>query len=120
MHPLLLLLPLVGLALFFFLSWQAALPLYVIIFVGSLALYWKIIQAQRRRPIIGKRAMTGDRAVVVSAKGEEVEVDYQGEIWRAISSQPLQQGDQVIIMAVEGLILRVAPSQHGNSKIDRS
>jgi membrane-bound serine protease (ClpP class) len=120
MHQLLLLLPLVGLVLFLFLPWQEALPFYVIILVGSLVIYWKIIQAHRRRPIIGKRAMIGDRAVVVSTKGQEAEVDYQGEIWRAISSQPLQQGDQVIIKGVEGLMLRVAPSQPSAGKIDPS
>jgi membrane-bound serine protease (ClpP class) len=118
-HQLLLLLPLVSLVLFLFLPWQAALPLYVIILVGSLAIYRKIIQALRRQPIIGKRAMTGDRAVVISAKGGEVEVDYQGEIWRAISSQPLHEGDQVIIMGVDGLILRVR-SHPSNGKTDPS
>ncbi len=53
--------------------------------------------------------MVGDQAVVVKAEGGEVEVDYQGETWRAFSSQPLQPGQQVVIEAVDGLTLRVAP-----------
>jgi membrane protein implicated in regulation of membrane protease activity len=113
MHHLLLLLPLVGLVLFIYLLWQIALPLYVIILIASLALYWKIIKAQRRKPITGKRAMVGDPAIVVSVKEGEVEVDYQGEIWRAISSQPLQADQKVIIEGVEGLILRVVPLKPG-------
>ena len=65
MHHLLLILPLLALGLFIYLSWQIALPLYLLIMVGSLAGYWKAFQAQRQRPFIGRRAMIGDRAVVV-------------------------------------------------------
>jgi membrane-bound serine protease (ClpP class) len=109
MHHLLLILPLLGLILFVFLLWQVALPLYMVMLIVSLAIYWKIIQAQRRRPVMGKRAMIGDRAVVVRIGGDAVEVEYEGEIWRAVSPEPLHQGQQVVIESVEGLILRVAP-----------
>ena len=109
MH-LLLVLPLLGLLLFIFLIWQIALPLYVIILIASLGIYWKIIQAQRRRQVTGKKAMIGGQAVVVRVEGSNVEVDYEGEIWRASSPQPLQLGQQVIIEAVEGLALRVSPA----------
>ena len=110
MHHLLLLFVLIGWILFLFLSWQIALPLYVMGVIISLAIYWKVIQAQRRRPVIGKRAMVGDQAVVVRVEAEEVEVEYQGETWRAVSSQPLRSGQKVIIEGVEGLILRVKPA----------
>ncbi len=114
MHHLLLILPLLGLALFGFLPWQVALPLYVIILAGSIGMYWKIIQAQRRGPFIGKRAMVGDTAIVVRLEGNYVAVDYEGEIWRAVSSQPLHKGQQVIIESVEGLTLRVVPLKPGD------
>ena len=104
-----LVLPLLGLVLFKFLPWRVALPLYVVILIVSFGLFWKIVQAQRRRPIIGKRAMIGDRAVAVSVKRDEVKVDYRGETWRAVSPQPLRQGQQVIIEGMEGLTLQVAP-----------
>ena len=110
MHHLLLLVVLIGWILFLFLSWQIALPLYVMGVIISLAIYWKVIQAQRRRPVIGKRAMVGDQAVVVRVEAEEAEVEYQGETWRAVSSQPLRSGQKVIIEGVEGLILRVKPA----------
>jgi len=110
MHHLLLLVLLFGWILFLFLSWEIALPLYVVGVIISLSIYWKIILAQRRRPIIGKRAMIGDQAVVVRVEADEVEVEYQGETWRAISSQPLQPDQKVIIEAVDGLVLRVKPA----------
>ncbi len=115
MHHLLLVLPLVGLVLFIFLPRSAALPLYVVVFIGSLGIYWKILKAQRRRPIIGKRAMIGGHAVVIRADGNDIEVDYQGEIWRGVSSEPLHHGQQVIVEAIEGLSLRVTPSNQGTA-----
>ena len=54
--------------------------------------------------------MIRDRAVVVRVEANEIEVNYQGEIWRAISSQPLQADQKVIIEGVEGLILKVKPA----------
>jgi membrane protein implicated in regulation of membrane protease activity len=110
MHHLILILPLVGFILFIFLVWPVALPLYLIILIGSIAIYWKIIQAQRRRPVIGERAMIGHRAIVVRAEGSDIDVEYEGEIWRAMSVQPLHRDQQVIIEGVEGLILRVKPT----------
>lgn len=119
MHHLLLLVVLFGWILFLFLSWQIAFPLYVIGVIISLAIYWKIILAQRRRPIIGKRAMIGDQAIVVRAQADEVEVNYQGEIWRAVSSESLQAGQKVIIDGIEGLILRVVLLKPGNDGLTR-
>jgi membrane protein implicated in regulation of membrane protease activity/membrane protease YdiL (CAAX protease family) len=109
MHHLILLFPLVALVLFLFFPWPAALPLYVLILVGSLIAYWKALQAQLQPPIMGKRVMVGDEAIVVSTTWEKVEVEYQGEIWNAVSSQPLEPGQRVIINQVEGLTLRVVP-----------
>ena len=109
MHNLLLLLPLLALGLFVVFPWQAALPLYGFILIISIIGYWKAFQAQRQPPVMGRKVMVGDRAVVVKAEGEGVEVDYRGEIWKAISTQPLHPGQQVVIEKVEGLTLRVAP-----------
>ena len=109
MHHLLLLLPLAALVLFAYLPFRTALPLYLLILAGSLAAYWKALQAQRRVPATGRRAMIGDRAVVVRVGETEAEVEYHGEIWNAFSSGPLKQGDSVVIEAVEGLRLKVSP-----------
>jgi membrane protein implicated in regulation of membrane protease activity len=116
MHHLLLLVVLFGWILFLILSWQIALPLYMIAVIVSLVIYWKIIQSQRRRPVIGKRAMIGRQAIVVRAEGSDIDVEYEGEIWRAVSAQPLQTGQQVMIKAAEGLTLQVMPLKPGHDE----
>jgi len=109
MHNLLLFLPLLALGLFFVLPWQGALPLYGLILIISMIGYWKGFQAQRQPPIMGRKVMVGEGAKVVKTEGDEVEVDYRGEIWKAVSAQPLHTGQQVVIEKVEGLTLRVSP-----------
>ena len=114
MYHWVLVLPLLGLILFMFLSWRLALPFYLAILVVSLGTYWKIVQAQRQRPAMGRRSMTGGQAVVVWVKGSDIEVEYKGETWRALSAQPLHQGQHVMIEGVEGLTLRVVPLKSGD------
>jgi membrane protein implicated in regulation of membrane protease activity len=109
MHNLLLFLPLLALGLFIVLPWQAALPLYGVILIISMIGYWKGFQSQRQPPIMGRKVMVGEGAKVVKMEGDEMEVDYRGEIWKAVSAQPLHTGQQVVIEKVEGLTLRVSP-----------
>ena len=110
MHHLLLFLPLLALLLFYLLPWPVALPVYALILIGSIIGYWKALQAQRQPPLMGRKAMIGDRAVVVKAEKGELEVEYKGEIWNAVSPQPLQSGQEVIVEKVEGLVLQVTPA----------
>jgi len=109
MHHVLLFLPLLALILFFFFPWQVALPFYALILIGSIIGYWKALQAQRQPPIMGRKVMIGDQADVITVEKGEIEVEYKGEIWGAVSSQLLQPGQRVIIEKVEGLTLQVAP-----------
>jgi len=110
MHNALLLLPLLALGLFALFPWPLALTLYLPILAGSLVAYWKAIQAQREAPAMGESAMIGERAVVAGGEGQELQVEYKGEIWRAVSQYPLHPGQEVTIDKVEGLTLRVTPS----------
>ena len=109
MHNLLLFMPLLALGLFIVLPWQAALPLYGLILIISMIGYWKGFQAQRQPLIMGRKVMIGEGAKVVKMEGDEMEVEYRGEIWKAVSAQSLRTGQQVVIEKVEGLTLRVSP-----------
>ncbi len=101
--------PLIALLLFLFLPWPYALALYIPIAGVSLLGYWKTLQTLRLPPTLGAPAMIGGRADVIGSKGEEIEVRYRGETWRAISPHTLQRGQRVIIEGVDGLTLRVMP-----------
>jgi membrane-bound serine protease (ClpP class) len=109
MHHLSLLLILLALALFILLPWWVAVPTSLPIVAFIVFVYWKTMQAQRQKPVAGEEAMIGDRAIVSGTEGQLM-VRYRGEVWWAVSSQPLHQGQPVIIEGVQGLTLRVVPA----------
>ena len=53
--------------------------------------------------------MIGDHAIVIKAQNGETLVDFHGEIWQAVSSAPLHAREEVVIKAVNGLLLTLAP-----------
>ena len=106
--------PLLGLLMFAFLPWQIALPLWLIILGLSLFFSWRNMRSQERVPsVTGRKAMVGGRGVVIEVDGLKVEVDYRGELWQAVSDEPLFPGQEVMIMSIEGLILNVIPDPGG-------
>jgi membrane protein implicated in regulation of membrane protease activity len=109
LHHLILLLPILALGLFFVFRWQIALILYMPILLGSIVVFVRVLQAQRQPRASAEESMIGGRAVVIEAQPGEILVDYHGEIWRAVSSAPLQPHEEVFIESVNGLLLTVGP-----------
>ena len=66
-------------------------------------------RAQRVRPVSGSEGML-DQSGIVSAspgQGSPAQVRVHGEIWMADSGEPLEIGDKVRVVSVDGLRLRV-------------
>jgi membrane protein implicated in regulation of membrane protease activity len=117
MHHFLLALILLGILLFLLFPWRLAFPLFVGVFAIFVVAFLLVGRKQSIR-LVGApiRPMVGSRAIVVKAGKTDGEVRWQGEIWHAISAQPLAPGDEVIIEEVEGLTLRVRVSEARDQK----
>jgi membrane-bound serine protease (ClpP class) len=76
----------------------------IMLFLGRLAL-----RAQRLVPITGAEGLVNKEGTALTAITPEHpgQVSVHGEIWRALSGQPLNAGDRVRVTAVDGLTLRV-------------
>ena len=113
LHPyiILLLLPLIGIAVF----WLMPLPLAVLVYLLMLALsgvmYWITARAMKRHPSYGVEALIGAEARVVSRLGPNADAQYlvkiHGELWRANSGERLESGQLVTVLSVSGLIMTV-------------
>ncbi len=68
------------------------------------------IASQRRRPTTGPSGMIGETARVMSpiAPGAPGRVATRGEIWTAVADHAVAEGEDVTVVAVEGLTLRVS------------
>jgi membrane protein implicated in regulation of membrane protease activity len=123
MHPyiILLLLPLVGIVVFWLLSIPQAILAYVIILIISGLLYWVIARAMRKQPQYGSEGMIGAKAKVVSRLGPQDEAQYlvrvRGELWNANSKDELKPGETVIILSVNGLTLLVGRTNGEPSRL---
>ncbi|MBI1742729.1 NfeD family protein [Candidatus Acetothermia bacterium] len=104
--------PLIGLGVFAILPWSQALPIYLVITVLSLFLYWKILQAMRAPVAIGPESLIDGIAEVVSAHDSQPQIRYRSELWSAVcqdksETQLLRSGEKVRIVDFEGMKLVV-------------
>ena len=68
-----------------------------------------LITHRRKKSVSGAEGMIGEIGKVKEWSEKEGRVFIHGELWNAISEEPLSKSDKVIILEVEGLILRVKP-----------
>src|SRR5712691_5902991 len=70
-----------------------------------------VLRSRKWKTATGREELIGAQALVVSSlqTGTEGMVRVHGELWRAESSQPVQEGKSVRILRVEGLKLYVEP-----------
>ena len=71
------------------------------------------IAAQMKRPETGDAGMIDaiGEAVSAIAPGSEGHVRTHGEIWRAVATDRIAQGDRVRITSIDGLVLTVRPDR---------
>lgn len=65
--------------------------------------------SKRRRATVGVETLVGRSAVVVRALTPRGQVKLDGEVWEARCSEELLPGDEVVVTAIEGLVLAVEP-----------
>lgn len=75
----------------------------VVVFFGAVT--WLAMRAQLRKASTGSEGLVGQKGVVVGPG----QVRVVGELWKAKSAQPLEPGQEVLVTAVEGLLLSVEP-----------
>ncbi len=100
--------PVLALALFFFLPFRVALSIYLPVIAVSGFVYFKFIAAMRSKVQTGMEQMIGEEAVVTEDINPEGKVEIMDEIWRATAKgKRFQKGEKVRVGGVEGLLLIV-------------
>ena len=116
-----LLLPFVGIPLFWLLPLEYALPINIAAWLVSPLLYRAIRRAMRKPPADGFRSLVGTEAEVVSRSETGRTTKYLvragGELWTARCTSSLQPGEQVNIAAVDGISLVVESGDIDTAKM---
>jgi membrane protein implicated in regulation of membrane protease activity len=114
MHHLILLMPLLGLALFWVLPLPVALPAYLVVLLVSILIYIAILKAMHRPVKTGQQALIGDTCEITDIKNHKGHVMLHGDIWEADISGYLHKGDEAIVTGVKGLRLKVRKAEEKN------
>ena len=73
-----------------------------------MTLTWIALKSQRRSPVSGIESMIGDIAIAKTDLAPRGTVLVHGELWEAVSDEPIRQGEEAEVKSVAGLTLRVA------------
>jgi membrane-bound serine protease (ClpP class) len=70
-----------------------------------------VLRSRSWKSATGREEMLGEQGIVISpiAGGAEGMIRIHGELWRAVSTQPVQEGKPVRVLRIEGLKLYVEP-----------
>ena len=68
-----------------------------------------LLKLQRRGAVSGRGSIVGGIATAMQDFTGNGTVWLEGESWQAVSSTPVTKGQQVVVCAMEGLVLRVDP-----------
>ncbi len=69
------------------------------------------VRARRRKSRLGVDALVGSSATAMEALTPEGHVLVEGEIWRAVASEPVAAGTPLRVVGHEQYLLRVAPAE---------
>jgi membrane-bound serine protease (ClpP class) len=89
------------------LSYMGIIPFILIISGFFIFVGWLAFKAQRARPRSGANPLTGETGVVKRKLAPEGLVFIHGEYWTAISDAPLEEGENIKVEEVDGLVLKV-------------
>lgn len=90
-------------------SWAVILPVVALVGGFTLFMVGMGMKAIRRPPVTGREEMIGLVGIVKTALTPHGQLAVHGELWDAISEQPLQPGDEAEVTSMDGLRLHVKP-----------
>jgi membrane-bound serine protease (ClpP class) len=88
-------------------SWAVIVPVVALTGGLTLLMVGMGMRAMRQKPSTGREGMVGLVGVAKTALAPHGQLQIHGELWEAVSDQPLEPGDQAEVMRLEGLTLYV-------------
>lgn len=91
----------------------ASVSVFSLFFVAMATL---VFRAHTRRPQTGEEGLVGERGWVRKVEGRKAVVTVHGEIWNAVCSEAMEEGDEIEVTAVDGLTLAI--KRYREKKLD--
>ena len=91
------------------LSWKVLVPTIMVVSGFFVAISGLVFKSQLLKPKTGAGGLLGEIGVVKEPILQEGKVFVHGELWKAISKNPIEKGAKVRVVKVENLVLEVEP-----------
>lgn len=88
-------------------SWKLLIPTVAGIGGFFVAVAGLAIKAIWRKPLTGQEGIIGEIGVAKTPVDKSGKVFVHGEYWNALSEEPIQAGEEVRVVGMEGLVLKV-------------
>jgi membrane protein implicated in regulation of membrane protease activity len=108
MCHLLLLMPIIGLVVFWIWPLSIAIPVYLVILILSTAIYVIALKSMRKPVVTGSEGLIGKAAEILDMSNHKGHVRIENEIWDAYTDEPLQKGDEARVIEIQGMTLKIA------------
>jgi membrane-bound serine protease (ClpP class) len=95
-------------------SWSVIIPTVLATMAFFLFAVTKAVEAHRKKPATGSEGLMGEQGLADSAIAPEGKVFVRGEYWDAWSDEDISRGEKVMVVAVEGLRLKVRKPGSGD------
>ncbi len=92
---------------YFRISWGVIFPSVIATLLFFLFVVGMAVKSQRKKPLTGIEGLIGMTCLVKTDISPSGKVMLRGEIWDAMSDEPLKEGDKAEVLRVEGLKLLV-------------
>ncbi len=92
------------------LSWQVILTTVTVISLFFIGVAGLVFRAQVSRPRTGAEGLIGEIGIVQTDLTPEGRILLHGELWKAVSRQPVSGGARVRVTGIEGLMVTVEPA----------
>jgi len=91
------------------LSWQVIIPTVTLVSLFFICVAGLVFRAQVSRPRTGAEGLIGEIGIVKTDLNPQGRILLHGELWKAVSRQPVVKGAQVRVIKVKGLVAEVEP-----------
>lgn len=93
----------------FQLAWKVFVPTILMISGFFVTLAYLVVRAHVHKPWTGADGLIDEIGVVKQVEGQRGKIQVHGELWQAVFTEPIAEGEQVQVKAVENLVVTVAP-----------
>jgi membrane-bound serine protease (ClpP class) len=75
--------------------------------IFSILVGWLVLRAMQLKPATGKEGLAGEKGMALTPLNPRGQVSVHGEIWRAVSEEPISEGETIQVVRVIGMQLHV-------------